>query len=183
MKKSSLSPAANPSVAVTTSISPSQLQLQTFEQGMKLFHARSFAEAITMFQSAASGPVREIAHAARQHQRMCEQRLAQAQPELQSPEDLYHYAVSLLNQKRPQDAERHLRQALQVQPEGEHLHYTLAICRGLAGDYPDAARHLEYAIRLEPKNRGIARTDPDVLQFARNSPVRELLFAEKKDPD
>ncbi|MBL8214361.1 MAG: hypothetical protein JNK87_26810 [Bryobacterales bacterium] len=165
----------------STTLSPSQLQLQQLDAAMQHFHARDFQKAIDLFRQAADGPAREVAHVARQHLRMCEQRLAQTAPALESPEDHYHYAITLLNQRRAADAETHLRQALQGLSQAEHVHYALALSRGLQGDMTQCAHHLAEAIRLEPKNRALARSDADFVEFARNGPVRDVIFSEKRE--
>lgn len=181
MKFSSPAVTAPFQAVTTTSLSPSQLQLQQFEAAMQHFHAREFQKAIDLFRQAAAGPAREVAHTARQHLRMCEMRLAQTAPALQSPEDHYHHALTLLSQRRAADAEPHLRQALQELPNAEQVHYALALSRGLQGDMTEAAKHLAEAIRLEPKNRALARGDADFMEFSRNGPVRDVIFSEKRE--
>jgi hypothetical protein len=42
---------------------------------------------------------------------------------------------------------------------------------------------MEKAIRLDPKNRSIARTDQDFLEFGRVSPLREIVFGERKETE
>ncbi|MBI3681989.1 MAG: tetratricopeptide repeat protein [Acidobacteria bacterium] len=148
---------------------------------MKLFHARDFTGAVRIFEQAANGPSREVAHVARQHVRMCQQRLAKMIPALKGPEDYYNYGVSLINRRQLSTAEETLKRALEQAPNADHVYYALSICRGLQGDLDQAAKFLEQAIRLDPKNRMIARNDPDLLEFGRRSPVRELVFAEKKE--
>lgn len=157
-------------------------QMEHFETAMKLFHERKFVEAAKEFEQAASGPGRDLAHSARVHLRMCRQRLAHSEPDLQTPEDHYHYAVGLLNQRRLEEAESHLRVAVEQRPNADYVHYALALCRGLQGDLAQAAQYLEQAIRIDPKNRIIARNDPDFLEFAKEPPVRDLVFADKKEP-
>lgn len=181
MKMSSPATPATFQAVTSTTLSPTQLQLQQFDAAMQHFHAREFQKAIDLFRQAADGPAREVTHVARQHLRMCEQRLAQTAPALQSPEDHYHFAITLLNQRRAADAEPYLRQALQALPNAEHVHYALALSRGLQGDMAQAAQHLAEAIRLEPKNRGLARADADFMEFARHGPVRDVIFSEKRE--
>ncbi|MCC6393161.1 MAG: tetratricopeptide repeat protein [Bryobacterales bacterium] len=155
-------------------------QAEEFDEAMRLFHQRDFASALRHFEKCATGEHRDMAHTAKQHIRMCQQRIAQSQPDLRTPEDFYYYAVNLISQRRFADAEQILRRALEQSPKSDHIQYALCLSRGLQGDLEGAARHLETAIRLDPRNRAIARNDPDFLEFGRQSPVREIVFGEKK---
>ncbi|MCC6367930.1 MAG: tetratricopeptide repeat protein [Bryobacterales bacterium] len=155
-------------------------QAEEFDKAMRLFHQRDFASALLHFEKCAAGENRDMAYTAKQHIRMCQQRIAQSQPDLRTPEDLYYYAVNLISQRRPADAEQILKRALEQSPKSDHIQYALCLSRGLQGDLEGAARHLETAIRLDPRNRTIARTDPDFLEFGRQSPVREIVFGDKK---
>lgn len=154
-------------------------QKVAFEKAMQQFHQRNFKEAKQYFQTAFDGPNRGMAHTARQHFRMCEQRMAAQQPQLQTPEEHYTYAVALLNLRRDLAlAEQHLRTAIQGQPGGDHLHYALALCLGLKGDVAGASEAMARAIELRPANRGAARVDPDFREIGQYSPLRDLLLAE-----
>lgn len=150
---------------------------------MSLFHKRDFRAAVPLFGKAAGGPNVTIAHTARQHLRICEQRLGTMAPELHTAEDHYHYGIGLLAIRKLEDAVKVLRKAAELDPRAGHIQYSLGISLGLAGDLNSAARHIGMAIQLDPKNRSIARTDPDFLEFGRYSPVRELVFLEKKERD
>jgi tetratricopeptide (TPR) repeat protein len=156
-------------------------QLQTFESAMSLFHKRDFRAALPLFAEAAAGSDVTIAHTSKQHQRICEHRLGTAAPELKTAEEHYHYGIGLIVSRKLEEAAKVLRKAVELEPRAGHMHYALGICLGLAGDLSGAARHLGTAIQLDPKNRSIARTDPDFLEFGRHSPVRELVFLEKKE--
>lgn len=158
-------------------------QLELFESAIRHFHAREFSAAKSLFEQAAAGEQREVAHAARQHLKMCEQRLAVESPELRTAEDHYHYGITLISSRKLKEARAILSRAIEMAPRADHIQYAMGICLGLSGDLENAARHIEASIRLEPKNRTIARTDPDFLEFGRHSPVRELVFQEKKERD
>lgn len=160
-----------------------QTQLELFESAMGLFHKRDFRAAMPLFAEAASGSNASIAHTAKLHLRICEQRTGKTAPELRTAEDHYHYGIGLLAIRKLEEAVTVLRKAAELDPRAGHIQYSLGISLGLAGDLNSAARHLGMAIQLDPKNRSIARTDPDFLEFGRYSPVRELVFLEKKERD
>lgn len=150
---------------------------------MKLFHGRDFSAAMQLFAQAAEGGHREIAHAARQHLNMCRQRVAAPKPELRTAEDYYHYGIGLIAIRQLDEARQVLAKAAELNPNSGHIQYAFGICLGLSGDLAAAANHLAVAIKIDPKNRSIARTDPDFLEFGRYSPVREIVFQEKKERD
>ena len=171
-----------PRTSVTTSVNNMaaanevQKQKDTFEKANKLFHARSFSEALKLFQIAIQGPSIDIGHVARLHVKMCEQRLQTEAVPLETPEDKYNFAVSLLNQKlNLEEAEKHLRAAVQAKDSADHYHYALALCLGLKGDFAGSSQHLARAIALAPNNRAIARNDPDFREILQSQPMRELL--------
>ncbi len=150
-------------------------QAELFEKAMRLFHSRDYAGARTIFDKAAGGPVPAMAHAARLHAKMCERRLSRAEPKIETPEERYNYAVGLINLRRLSDAEAQLTKALEAAPNADHLHYALALARGLQGDYEGAHRHMKRAIDLQPRNRTLARNDPDFAELLQRGALRELL--------
>lgn len=154
-------------------------QTEAFDRAIALFHARQYAAARELFETAASGPGREMAHSARLRAQMCARRTEKHEPELRTPEEHYNYAVALINARKLQEAERHLQHAVVRAPGADHIHYALALCRGLAGDPHGASHHLRRAIEIHSRNRVTARNDPDFASFVRLSPVFELLYPER----
>jgi Tfp pilus assembly protein PilF len=151
-------------------------QPDLFEKGIALFRQGRFAEARVFFEKAAEGPVIEMASAARTHARMCELRIGRDAPAITTAEDHYNVGVALLNQRRLREAEAHLEEALRLAPEGDHIHYALALSRGLSGDIQRASQNLRRAIELQPRNRGQARHDPDFAILLHQQPIAALLF-------
>lgn len=145
---------------------------------MALFRRRDFAKALHLFEEAAKGPVRDVAHSAQMHANMCQRRLGNVRPALKSPEDYYIYAVSLMSGGNMQAAVEHLQKAAAGQPNGDHIHYTLALCHGLSGNVALAAQHLQRAIALNSKNRTTARSDPDFRPLLGHAAIREVLVPE-----
>ncbi len=159
---------------------PGPNQMQSFEEGMRLFHARQFREAGDLFQRAASGADRAVSHRAGLHARMCEQRLSAAAPVLNTPEDHYNYAITLINSRNVAGAQEHLRTALAVDPTADHVLYALAACSSLSGDLQAAYENLKRAIDLQPRNRLAARQDPDFAAMAEHPSFARLLFPDRK---
>lgn len=150
-----------------------------FEQAARLFHNGDFGAAMTLYERAAAGPLREMAHSAALHARMCAKRLARPEMSLRTADEHYDYAVALINERKLEQAERHLLLAIAQTPKADHLFYALALCRGLAGDLPGAHGNLKRAIELQPRNRAAAKNDPDFAEIAQLSPIAELLYPER----
>ena len=159
-----------------------QTQLKFFEQAIRVFHAQKFREASELFAKATDGPNREMAHKAQLHIRMCGRRLQTLPVELKTADDHYNYAVALINGRNMSAAQQHLESALKMDPGADHVHYALALSRGLSGDLQGAYENLRRAIELQPRNRMSARQDADFASFSRLPPLRQLLFPGKTDP-
>ena len=157
-----------------------QQQLGTFEAAMKLFHARRLKEAQELFARAAAGPERDVAHRAQLHEAMCNRRLQQPAPALNSAEDHYNYGIALVNTRSLPQAREHFEKALELAPNSDHIHYALALAQALSGDVGNAFENLRRAIDLEPRNRIIARQDADFAPLANQPPFDSLLYPEKK---
>jgi tetratricopeptide (TPR) repeat protein len=175
MQKSTTKGASkNASPAPAAETNDKQTQQKHFDAAMELFHQRDFAKALPLFQKAASGPLKELLYAAKQHALMCEKRLAKPAVQLETAEDYYNYGVSLYNQGRFADAQSNLEKALSLS-EGDHIHYALALALGMNQDLDGAVRHLERAIALEARNRNAALNDPDFQELLQHAPIKELL--------
>jgi len=159
----------------------SATQLATFEAAMRLFHSRRFREAREGFVKAMEGTERDIAQRSGLHIRMCDRRLQEEAVALDSAEDHYNYAVALINTRSLPAAQEHLRKALELAPNSDHVHYALALASALSGDQQSAYRHLERAIELDPRNRVSARQDADFAPYAHQPPLDALLYPEKRN--
>jgi len=155
-------------------------QMESFEDGMRLFHARQFREARELFLLAAHAGDSAVAHRAGLHARMCEQRLEAAGPVLNTSEERYNYAITLMNSRDLAGAQKHLRAVLDADPSADHALYALAACQCLGGDWHSAYENLKRAIDLQPRNRLAARQDPDFTAVADNPTFARLLNPDKK---
>jgi tetratricopeptide (TPR) repeat protein len=148
---------------------------------MQLFGRRQFADACNSFREVASGPDSQIADKARSYLQICERKTGGAELQLRSAEDHFNYGVERMNARDLDCARRHLERALALEPQGDHILYTLALCRGLSGDGGGACENLRRAISIEPRNRVIARQDSEFLALANQFPaVRAVLSSDDR---
>jgi tetratricopeptide (TPR) repeat protein len=172
-------PPAKKVSAVIEPPSPVDVQLKNYEQAIQFFAQRKFAEARLRFLDVAKGPAQHISDKARSYAQICERRTNGIQVKLTTAEDHFNYGVERLNARDVELARHHLRQALSLQPDADHVLFTLALCCGLAGDGNGACENLKRAIDLEPRNRILARQDPEFAALASQFPgLRALLVAE-----
>ena len=106
-----------------------------------------------------------------------------AEVKLSTAEDHFNYGVERLNARDVDLALHHLGRALAMQPDADHVLYTMALCCGFAGDGNGACENLKRAIDLEPRNRILARQDPEFTALAAQFPgLRALLWRNLPDP-
>ncbi len=154
-------------------------QLQSLEQGLRLFREQRLAEARVFFEQAALGPQLAVRHTAKSHISVCDRRLQKATLELQTAEDHYNYGVERLNARDLEIARKHLEVALALKPECEYMLYGFAAALALSGDAPGAYENLRRAIEADPRNRNTARQDPDFASVAHNPLFVHLLHPER----
>ncbi len=156
-----------------------QQQLADYEKALKLFAERKYADACNLFSSVAAGPASNIADKARAYKQVCERKTARQDIEFDNADDHFNYGVERLNARDIEKARHHLTKALTMKPDAEYIVYTMALCCGFSGDGNGACENLKRAIELEPRNRILARQDPEFAVLSQQIPaLRALLGAE-----
>lgn len=159
-----------------------QLQMKQWEEAVGMFSQKQFAAANERFTLAATGPAAHIADKARSYAQICARKMSGTEVDLHTADDHFNYGVERLNARDMDVARRHLDRALAMEPDGEHILFTLALCCGLSGDGAGACENLRRAIALEPRNRILARQDPEFSALAQQLPaLRALLAPENAD--
>jgi tetratricopeptide (TPR) repeat protein len=177
-----LKAAAALEAAVTQARAALQTQMKQWEQAMQLFSQKKFGQAHTRFTEAAGGPAAHIADKARSYAQICERKMNSGELHLSTADDHFNYGVERLNARDIEAARNHLDRALAMEPNAEHILFTLALCCGMAGDASAACENLRRAIDLEPKNKILARQDPEFLALAQQIPaLRAVLMTETAD--
>jgi tetratricopeptide (TPR) repeat protein len=157
----------------------SEQQLTEFESALKLFAQQKYSEAYDLFSRVASGPASNIADKARAYRQVCERKTAAPELAFETADDHFNYAVERLNARDIEKARYHLGKALAMKPDAEHIVYMMALCCGFSGDGTGACENLKRAIELEPRNRILARQDPEFATLSQQIPaLRAILGAE-----
>ena len=157
-------------------------QRRSYDEAVRLFQAQKLDRAEALFQKSADGPNRALAHHAHVHLEICRRRLRPAAVNLKTADDHYNYAVTLINARRLEEAAGNLRKALGMSPKADHVHYALAAVQALQGDTAGAYDSLKAAVALEPRNRYLARGDPDFAGVLDYAPLASLLHLERGGP-
>jgi tetratricopeptide (TPR) repeat protein len=156
-----------------------EVQLKVYEHAIRLFSERRLGEARERFLEAAKGPAAQISDKARSYAQICERRTTSVEVNFKTAEDHFNVGVERLNARDVEQAKHHFGRALSIQPDADHILYTMALCCGLAGDGNGACENLKRAIALEPRNRILARQDPEFSALALQLPgLRALLVTE-----
>jgi tetratricopeptide (TPR) repeat protein len=167
---------SNGSVPGANNMSNAEGQLALWEHAVQLFTQRKFDEACALFREVAAGPAAHIADKARSYLQICERKTARPEPLLRTVDDHFNVGVERLNAGDTARARFHFGQALELQPDSDHILYTLALCCGISGDGNGACENLKRAIGLDPTNRILARQDPEFLPlFAQIPALRALV--------
>ena len=153
-------------------------QARLFVEAMSRFQKRDYGAARELFAKAATGPDAAQGHSASMHVNMCDRRTVKADMP-KTAEEHYTLGIAGLNTGSLDAAQQHLAQALKGNDGVDHYQYAMALCMGLRGDLEACRQYLTRAIELAPANRIAARNDPDFQSVARQSPIKELLNAEK----
>jgi Flp pilus assembly protein TadD len=176
--KNKIEPKAPPAKKAAAPEPPSavDLQLRMYEQAVQLFSHGKLTDARVRFLEVTKGPAPHISDKARVYVQVCERRTKSPEVKLSTAEDHFNYGVERLNARDVELAKHHLGRALSLQPDADHVLYTLALCCGFAGDGNGACENLKRAIDLEPRNRILARQDPEFSALAMQFPgIRALL--------
>ena len=187
-KKKSTAPPIKAAAAVKTAAakaaaaakpSAADLQLKAYETAVRQFSAGQLLDALSSFQEAKAGPASHIADKARTYAVVCTRRTGRTEVKPVSAEDHFNYGVARLNLRDMDVARQHFTRALSMKPDADHVLFTMALCCGLSGDGDGACANLKRAIDIDPRNRILARQDPEFLALAAQIPgIRALLSVE-----
>jgi tetratricopeptide (TPR) repeat protein len=160
-------------------VSAAEAQLHAWEKAMRHFARQEFEPASAAFHDATGGPAAHVADKARCYAQICERKLSRHNLDLRTAEDHFNYGVERLNSRDTEQAKIHLGRAAALEPDADHILYTFALCCGMSGDGNGAYENLKRAIGLDPRNRIIARQDPEFSSLFPQFPALKALLGDE----
>ena len=95
----------------------------------------------------------------------------------QTVEERLYASTLALNGGRYDEAISHLRLVRDEDPDNDHALYMLAVAHAQRGELAEAVAHVERAMAMNPENRALARTDPDLDPLRGDDSFRAALNA------
>jgi len=93
---------------------------------------------------------------------VCRKQIGAIQASPKTIEERLYASTLALNGGRYDEAISHLRLVRDEDPDNDHALYMLAVAHAQRGELAEAVAHAERAMAMNPENRALARTDPDL---------------------
>jgi len=155
-----------------------------YERGLETLQRHAYQEAAELFESVLRQypEEKELHERVRLYLNICQR---QAAPRVAAPQTIDErlYAATLaINGGQYDQAIGHLRLVRDEDPDNDHALYMLAVAHAQRNEPAEAVAHLERAIALNPENRALARTDPDLEPLRGDEAFRAALEAPPSPP-
>jgi tetratricopeptide (TPR) repeat protein len=120
---------------------------------------------------------KELHERVRLYLNICQRQATTREATPQTVEERLYAATLAINGGQYDQAIAHLRLVRDEDPDNDHALYMLAVAHAQRDELAEAVAHLERAIALNPENRGLARTDPDLEPLRDDEAFRAALEA------
>jgi len=178
--KSKPSPAELEALRVAKELRQAQeRQLARYDKAIRAFNSRRFQTALTLFEKVAAGPDSTFGDRARVHIQICRRQTQTRKVKFKTADEYYNYGIRLINERRFEEANRSIAQALKRQPRAAHIHFAAAVVGALTQDIDSTYKSLKKAIDLDPHNRVLALNDADLASVADEPAIAQLLHGDR----
>ena len=160
----------------------SERQAAHYEAAVGHLNSRKYAQARSRFEKAADGPDATLGHRAKVYAEICRSRIETRKLRLKGVDDYYNYGIKLMNDRQLDEAERHLGEALRLDPRADHVHYATAVLHAIRGNTAGVHQSLTRAIELNPRNRPLALNDSDLAPVREDPSISDLLRSKGPPP-
>jgi TolA-binding protein len=156
---------------------PSTGVLKVFEQAVRIFNKRQFADAKELFESLQGRYPQEVEinATAQTYIQVCVQKLARPVSSPRSADELYDRGVVALNVGDFSQARTLFEKALRLRPDEPHLLYSLAATYAQTGSPDEALEYLHRSIQMQPRYRNQVISDADFTQLHNDKRFLEIL--------
>jgi outer membrane protein assembly factor BamD (BamD/ComL family) len=150
-----------------------------YEQGLERLQQHDYRGAADRLE----GVLRQFPEEKELHERVklylnvCHKQASATAVSPQTVEERLYASTLALNGGRYDEAISHLRLVRDEDPDNDHALYMLAVAHAQRGELAEAVAHVERAIAMNPENRSLARTDPDLDPLRDDESFRATLEA------
>jgi tetratricopeptide (TPR) repeat protein len=150
-----------------------------YERGLEALQSHDYSLATQLFESVLTQfpEEKELAERVRLYLNICQRQVSPRENTPQSIEERLYAATLAINGGKYDQAIAHLRLVRDEDPDNDHALYMLAVAHAQRDEHAEAVAHLERAIALNPENRALARTDPDLEPLHDDEAFRAALEA------
>ena len=135
-----------------------------YERGLEALQRHAYAESADLLESVLKlyPEEKELHERVRLYLNICARQATQRQEAPQTIDERLYAATLAINGGQYDQAIAHLRLVRDEDPDNDHALYMLAVAHAQRDEHAEAVAHLERAIALNPENRALARSDPDL---------------------
>jgi len=150
-----------------------------YERGLEAIQRHAYGEAANLLESVLRlyPEEKELHERVRLYLNVCQRQATQREDSPQTIDERLYAATLAINGGQYDQAIAHLRLVRDEDPDNDHALYMLAVAHAQRDEHAEAVAHLERAIALNPENRGLARTDPDLEPLRDDDAFRAALEA------
>jgi outer membrane protein assembly factor BamD (BamD/ComL family) len=140
-----------------------------YEQGLEKLQRHDYDGAAALFESVLVQyrEEKELHERVKLYLNICQRQASSTVSAPHTVEERLYASTLALNGGRYDEAISHLRLVRDEDPDNDHALYMLAVAHAQRGEFAEAVAHVERAIALNPENRALAKSDPDL------DPVRD----------
>src|SRR4051794_16872391 len=150
-----------------------------YERGIEALQRHEYRQAIDILESVLRDypEEKELHERVRLYLNVCQRQASRREGAPQTVDERLYAATLAINGGQYDQAIAHLRLVRDEDPDNDHALYMLAVAHAQRDEHAEAIAHLERAIALNPENRGLARTDPDLEPLHDDETFRAALEA------
>ena len=150
-----------------------------YERGLEALQRHAYQQAAQLLESVLKQypEERDLHERVRLYLNICRRHATQQEAAPQTIDERLYAATLSINGGHYDQAIAHLRLVRDEDPDNDHAIYMLAVAHAQRDEHAEAVAHLERAIALNPENRALARTDPDLEPLRDDDAFRAALEA------
>jgi tetratricopeptide (TPR) repeat protein len=155
-----------------------------YERGLEALQRHDYNGAADLFESVLRQypEEKELHERVRLYLNICQRQATPREASPQTVDERLYAATLAINGGQYDQAIAHLRLVRDEDPDNDHALYMLAVAHAQRDEHAEAVAHLERAIALNPENRALARSDPDLEPLRDDEAFRVALEAPPSAP-